>query len=320
MKSSVGNQNKKASLMLLSEEATNKDTTLKTQLLMSFTNDDSKGSERIWIDSGFFGDQRAELTIQKATFPENFLCYINQATVSLVKGGEKAVYCDYVVTAQIMPMANVDPAINLDSYVPKQNEVVIYCPVYNTSTGLYHGITKNLGLITLRGDVKERFFSYGFHKGKSSVLYCSLKTRLPNLFSCTAFKNHVPFLLDQNENKVKSTGLFIFLPSTLDRKEDFIQWKDHVHLHPIGVTTDELKDVTGLQKINPAILDLSDEREKHVAGYYKIIKKVAEISNQNLIRNSDAYLCSGRKTDPDNEFVWIDDSFKMSSKKFQLTY
>ena len=50
------------------------------------------------------------------------------------------------------------------------------------------------------------------------------------------------------------------------------------------------------------------------------MKKVAEISNQNLIRNSDAYLSSGGKTDPDNEFVWIDDSFKMSSEKFQLAY
>ena len=84
MKSGVENQNKKASLMLLSKEATNKDTQLKTQLLMSFTDDDSKGIERLWIEYGFFGDQRAELTIQKANFPENCLCYINQATVSLV--------------------------------------------------------------------------------------------------------------------------------------------------------------------------------------------------------------------------------------------
>ena len=193
VKAGVGNQNKKASLMLLSKEATSKETQLKTQLLMSFTEDDSKVSERIWIDYGFFGDQRAELTIQKANFPENCLCYINQATVSLVKGGDKAVYCDYVVIAQIMPMASIDPAINLDTYVPKEKEVVIFCPVYNTNTGLYRGITKKLGLITLRGDAKERFFSYGFSKEKSSLLYCSMKTPLPNLFSCTAFKKYVPF-------------------------------------------------------------------------------------------------------------------------------
>ena len=68
--------------MLLSKEATNKDTQLKTQLVMSFTDDDSKGLERIWIESGFFGDQRAELIIQKANFPENSLIYINKATVA----------------------------------------------------------------------------------------------------------------------------------------------------------------------------------------------------------------------------------------------
>ena len=82
MKTGVGNQNKKASLILLSKEATNKDTQLKTQLVMSFTDDDSKGLERIWIESGSFGDQRAELIIQKANFPENSLIYINQATVA----------------------------------------------------------------------------------------------------------------------------------------------------------------------------------------------------------------------------------------------
>ena len=57
--------------MLLSKEATNKETQLKTQLLMLFTENDSKGSERIWIKSGFFGNQRAGLTIQKANFPED---------------------------------------------------------------------------------------------------------------------------------------------------------------------------------------------------------------------------------------------------------
>ena len=51
--------------MLLSKEASNKDTQLKSQLLMSFTDDDddeSKGGEKIWTEFGFFGNQRAELT------------------------------------------------------------------------------------------------------------------------------------------------------------------------------------------------------------------------------------------------------------------
>ena len=60
------------------------------QMLLSFEDDESKGREKIWLGSGFFGDQRAELTILKANFPENMLCYINQGTVSLVKGGKKS--------------------------------------------------------------------------------------------------------------------------------------------------------------------------------------------------------------------------------------
>ena len=157
LKSDVGDQNKKSSMLYLSKEATSKDQQLKTQMLLSFQDDESKGSEKIWLGSTFFGDQRAELTILKANFPENMLCYINQGTVSLVKGGEKALYLDFVVLGQIMPVANVNPEIKPDTYDFKENELLIYCPVYNKSTGLYGGLTKNLGHITLRGDVKERF-------------------------------------------------------------------------------------------------------------------------------------------------------------------
>ena len=107
-KSNVCNQNKKALMLYLSKEATCKDQQLKTQMLLSFQDDESKGSEKIWLESGFFGDQRAELTILKANFPENMFCYINQGTVSLVKGGEKMLYLDLVVLGQIMPVANVN--------------------------------------------------------------------------------------------------------------------------------------------------------------------------------------------------------------------
>ena len=209
-KSNVGNQNKKSLMLYLSKEATSKDQQLKTQMLLSFQDDESKGSEKIWLESGFFGDQRAELTILKANFPENMLCYINQATVSLVKGGEKALYLDFVVLGQIMPVATVNPEINLDTYDFKENEVLIYCPVYNKSTGLYGGLTKKLGHITLREDAKERFFSYGYNKEKSSLFYCSMKTPLPNIFNCTAFKKHLPFLLDENKKKAQFSNMLLF--------------------------------------------------------------------------------------------------------------
>ena len=110
-----------------------------------------------------------------------------------------------------------------------------------------------------------------------------MKSSLPNIFSCTVFKKHVSLLLDQNENKVKSSRIFFFLPSTLDRKEEFIQWREQVHLHPIDLNIDNLMEISGLTDINPALLE-SNHREKILPGYYKIMKKIAEISNQNLIR------------------------------------
>ena len=95
-----------------------------------------------------------------------------------------------------MPSANVDLKIDFDKYEYKANEVMLYVPVYNTTTGLYSGLKKKLAYITLRGDPKERFWSYGFCKEKSSLLYCTMKKSMPNIFNCTCFKNHVSLLLD----------------------------------------------------------------------------------------------------------------------------
>ena len=301
-KFSIGNQTKKASTLYLSKEANSKDLQLKSQMVLSLTDDESKGSEKIWKEFGFFKDQRVELTISKANFPENTLAYINQGSLSVVKGGEKAIYLDFVILGQIMPIANPDPKFDIDDYVFQENEAIIYCPVYNKSTGLYGGLTKKISYIALRGDPGERFFSYSYNKEKSSLHFSSMKTELPNILSCTAFKKHISFLIDQNQDQVKFSKMFLYLPSTLDRKEDFLQWKDHVHLHPIDLNFDDMKVLTGYDEINPALLDVKNSREKIVSGYYKLMKKIAEVSNQNLVQNSDAYLSGGDKTDPDNDF------------------
>ena len=60
-----------------------------------------------------------------------------------------------------------------------------------------------------------------------------MKTELPNISSCTAFKKHISFLIDQNQNQAKFSEMFFYLPSILDRKEAFLEWKEHVHLHPL---------------------------------------------------------------------------------------
>ena len=191
-------------------------------MVLSLTDDEWKGSEKLWQEFVFFKDQRIELTVFKANFPENCLVYINQGSLSVVKGGEKAMYLDFAILGQIMPIANPDPKFDIDNYLCKDNEVIIYCPVYNKSTTVYGGLTKKFGYITLRGDSGEGFFSYGYNKEKSSLFFSLMKTELPNIFSCTAFKKHISFLIHQNQNQVKFSEVFLYLPSTLDRKEAFL--------------------------------------------------------------------------------------------------
>ena len=306
--------------MLLSKEAKTKDVQLKSQLMMSFQDDDStKGSEFIWPQFGYFGEHTVDLTIPKANFSELTFCYVNQARVSIVKSEERAIYCDNVIIAQIMPMAVIDPSIDLKSYEPAENEVKIYTPLYNTSTGLFHGLTKKLGLITVRGDKQECFFSYGYSKEKSNLLYCNMKTQLPNIFSSTCFKKHFQQLLDQNENGVKQSQLFLFLPATLDRKEEIFQYKQNVNLHPIDLEEDQLKNEFGIESFNPSLLEKRDQRFNLRSGICKIMKKIAMLSNQNLVRNANSFLAQGGKIDKEKKFEWIDDS-QQASTQLQLTY
>ena len=154
--------------------------------------------------------------------------------------------------------------------------------VYNKATGLYGGLKKILAHITLRRDEGERFYSYGYSKEKNTLLYCTMKHPLPNIFHCTAFKKHHGFILDENK-KTGFSKLFLYLRSTLDRKEEFLQWKDHVHLHPIDMSYEELKKIHNDGDMNPALLDNNELRRDVTDGYYKMMKKIAEISNQNLL-------------------------------------
>ena len=153
--------------MYLSQEVTNKDQQLKTQTAVSFQDDETKNCEKVWQESGFFDDRRSDLTIPKANFPENTLYYVNQGSVSLVKGGGQAICLEFVVCGQLMLVTNPDPTINLETHVFRENEALLYVPVYK-ATGLYGSLKKILVHITLRGDEGERFYSYSYSIEKNT--------------------------------------------------------------------------------------------------------------------------------------------------------
>ena len=83
---------------------------------------------------------------------------------------------------------------------------------------------------------------------------------------------------------------------------------------------DDLKTLINDGDMNPALSDNKELRKGVIGGYYKMTKKVAEISTQNLVHNSDAYISNGGKFDPDNEFSWIDHSYEQRKEKFRLSY
>ena len=65
-------------MLLLSKEMTDKDKSMKTQLLYKPKNDDKVYSgEKIWEKNGFFQDVRAELNLEKVNIPKNCLLYVN---------------------------------------------------------------------------------------------------------------------------------------------------------------------------------------------------------------------------------------------------
>ena len=121
---------------------------MQTMLSLKDDKGDSSSTEKMWKSNGFFGGQKTNLTISKANFSENTLVYVNNGSIFAAKGGQTAVYLDYVILAQILPVTNFPD--NLDNYQYKDNEVLLYVPLYNTQNGLYRGIKKSLANIVLR--------------------------------------------------------------------------------------------------------------------------------------------------------------------------
>ena len=156
----------------------------------------------------------------------------------------------------------------------------------------------------MRGDLNETLFSYGFNKEMSKVLYCTQKQSLPNIFEYTAFKKHIQYLLNQSQEKDFSK-IFMHLPSTLDRKEELNQWSEHVNLHPIDMSYEQLKALNGKEDFQPEDLDNSSKRNKITKTFYSFMKEAAAASNHNLVRNSNPFLTNGGKIDPDITLCWV---------------
>ena len=131
---------KKANMLYMSKEMTNKDNNLKMQMYLTSDSDDSKGIEKIWAKDGLFREQRSDLTLLKADFQENLLVYVKQGTVSTVNGGDQAIYLVNIVLGQVIPLANSPP--DIEDYICQENEVKMLVPLYDVNTGDFKGVER----------------------------------------------------------------------------------------------------------------------------------------------------------------------------------
>ena len=99
-----------------------------------------------------------------------------------------------------------------------------------------------------------------------------------------------------------------------------LQFRDSVNLHPIDAMYSDLKEFNEDRDFDPSMLEIEGLRQEFTSMFYKYMKKVAETSNHNLVRNSNAFLANGGKTDPDSKFEWINSSHTETREKFQMSY
>ena len=306
-------------MMLLSKEMTDKDRSMKSQLLISTSpsNEDERLSgERVWKLNGFFKDIKPELNLEKVNMPENCLFYANQAFLSTVKNGDLAMYVQNFIIGQLIFAANQPKDIS--SYTCQPNEVKLLSCVYDLESGEFKGIREQLAYIVLRGDEHEIFFSYGFDKSKSKVLYSYSKQQIPDAFISTSFKKHFNEIVNEKRND-EISSLFYFLPSISDRKEAINQWKNNPLLTPVDFSIEFIESFgTQGEKFQPHLLNSTDKkvRDPQVAILYGLFKHMAQVSNQNLERNI-AYL-NLKQNRSTSEMEWS--SAKFDSTKFKLTY
>ena len=303
-------------MMLLSKEMTDKDRSMKTQLLIK-SEDEKLSGERVWKENGFFKDIRPELNLEKLNMPENTIYYVNQAFLSTVKNGEIAMYVQNFIIGQLIFAAN-QPNDILE-YVCLPNEVKLLSCVYDLESGEFKGVRLQLAYIVLRGDEHEIFFSYGYEKSKSKVLYSYSKQQIPDAFISTSFKKHFNEIINEKKDDENSSSLFYFLPSISDRKESINQWKNNPSLVPIDLTINFIQTFSSQnEKFQPDLLNSSDNklRDPQVEMLYGVFKHIAQVSNQNLERNI-AYL-NLKQNRSSNEMEWSNNRF--DSSKFKLTY
>ena len=175
---------------------------------------------------------------------------------------------------------------------------------------------ETLGYLMVRGDSNKCFLDYGYSKKNSKNLHFYHRKRMPNSFSGTFFNRHRV----QYESGALNTSfskIYLFLPSITDRIEDVNRHMGFVNLTSIDVTEDNF-EVEGDIPFDPSKLDYENPDKEKMRQAVKMLKKVLDLFNANLIKNADGLL-SKRSVEQDVE--WVGETGKrLPDNCYKLSY
>ena len=141
------------------------------------------------------------------------------------------------------------------------------------------GIKHYITLITVRNDLQEQFFDYGYNKQNAKVLYSKRKLKIPDSFKTTSFGQYRLQHEGGAFDEQKCSDIYFYLPSTVDRNE-----KINKYLSSVKVKSFAVNPLNFGERFNPADPDFDR------SAVVSFMKKVAQQSSQNLKRNADAFL------------------------------
>ena len=221
---------KRANLLTLTKNISDKDRNVSTKIIASAYKNDSGqvqvSGQKIWSQSGYFKNQPTNCSMEKVNYPENSIFYISQG-YSTIQNIKKMYYADDFLIDQNIEASN--PPENIETHVCKDREVKLFGPNYDLSIEEFSGLCKTVGFIVVRGDDDELFFNCGFGAEKSKILYSHYRRRTRNSFGVTMFNPHRQ-MIESWEVESVQLELFYFLPSITDRSEEIDKYMDNVSL------------------------------------------------------------------------------------------
>ena len=110
------------------------------------------------------------------------------------------------------------------------------------------------------------------------------------------FKRHL-LIFESSEFDTEFSELFFFLPPITDRCEEINQQMKYINTHLYDRDEKEFRD-----RFEPHLLDFfGGKKKKMTDSFVSVLKKIAEISVINLVKNADVLLS---KRPADSEIDW----------------